>query len=105
MALSALTLQLLEWIGERDRSYAETMEVWHSHCPRLTIWEDALSDGLVEVRGGRVVLTEKGWGQTLRGQTPSRPEAKQGLASGEPMRRAHAEPPRAARKRTVSEQH
>jgi hypothetical protein len=70
MAPSAPTLQLLEWIGERDRSYAETMDVWHSHCPRLTIWEDAVSDGLVEVRGGRVRLTEKGWGQAPAGSDP-----------------------------------
>jgi hypothetical protein len=64
--ISASTLQLLDWIGERDRSYAETMEAWHSHCPRLTTWEDAVSDGLVQVRNGRVMLTAKG-----RGQTPS----------------------------------
>jgi hypothetical protein len=61
--ISAPTLQLLEWIDERDRSYAETMEAWHSHCPRLTIWEDALADGLVQVRNGRVALTAKGRGQ------------------------------------------
>jgi hypothetical protein len=23
------------------------MEAWHSACPRMTIWEDALRDGLV----------------------------------------------------------
>jgi hypothetical protein len=57
---SAPTLQLLEWIDERDPSYAETMEAWHSHCPRLTIWEDALADGLIEVRNGSVALTHKG---------------------------------------------
>jgi hypothetical protein len=56
-------LQLLEWIDQRERSYAETMEAWHSHCPRLTIWEDALADGLVQVRNGRVALTAKGRGQ------------------------------------------
>jgi hypothetical protein len=61
--ISALTLQLLEWIDQRERSYAETMEAWHSHCPRLTIWEDALADGLVQVRNGRVALTAKGRGQ------------------------------------------
>ena len=61
--ISAPTLQLLEWIDERERSYAETMEAWHSHCPRLTIWEDALAEGLVQVRNGRVALTAKGRGQ------------------------------------------
>jgi hypothetical protein len=58
--VSTPTLQLLEWIDERDRSYAETMEAWHSHCPRLTIWEDALADRLVEVRNGSVKLTARG---------------------------------------------
>lgn len=28
--------------------YADTMEAWRTSCPRLTIWEDALSDGLLE---------------------------------------------------------
>ena len=28
----------------------ETIDAWHSHCPRLTIWEDALADDLVRVR-------------------------------------------------------
>jgi hypothetical protein len=34
-------------LAERPRSYAETMEAWRSACPRMTIWEDALKDGLV----------------------------------------------------------
>ena len=45
--VSALTLQLLEFLAERPRSYEETMEAWRSACPRMTIWEDALKDGLV----------------------------------------------------------
>ena len=54
------TLQLLEWINEGERSYADTMDVWHSHCPRLMVWEDAIADRLVEVREGCVVLTTRG---------------------------------------------
>ena len=54
------TLQLLEWINEGERSYADTMDVWHSHCPRLMVWEDAIADGLVKVRDGHVVLTSRG---------------------------------------------
>ena len=64
--ISEPTLQLLEWVDERERSYSETMEAWHSHCPRLTIWEDALADGLVQVRDGRVGLTAKGRDLTNR---------------------------------------
>jgi hypothetical protein len=66
MATPALTLQLLAWIAARPRTYAETMEAWRTTCPRLTIWEDAVSDGLVNVDGaasmqdGRVRLTDSG---------------------------------------------
>jgi hypothetical protein len=44
----ALTIQLLEWIAERPRTYAEGIEVWRTSCPRLSIWEDACIDGLIE---------------------------------------------------------
>jgi hypothetical protein len=58
------TLQLLAWLNERERTYAETMDAWHSHCPRLTVWEDALADGLVQVvrssAESRVVVTARG---------------------------------------------
>jgi hypothetical protein len=47
--ISPLMLQLLEWISCRPRSYGETMDAWRSTCPRLTIWEDALISGLVQV--------------------------------------------------------
>ena len=58
--MDAPTLQLLEWLNEGNRTYGETVEVWHSHCPRLMVWEDAIADGLVEVRDGSVVLTARG---------------------------------------------
>jgi hypothetical protein len=49
--LNSLTRDMLEWLGSAPRTYAETMEAWRSTCPRFTIWEDALADDLVEVRG------------------------------------------------------
>ena len=76
MSTSALTLQFLAWIADRPRSYQETMEAWRTSCPRLTIWEDAIDDGLVVVESARsmkdgpVRLTEQGW-EILR-QTSSR---------------------------------
>jgi hypothetical protein len=60
---SSLTLQLLEWIAAKPRSYAELMEAWKTSCPRLSIWEDACAAGLVGVEpgpGGLVLLTEEG---------------------------------------------
>ncbi len=56
----ATTLELLDWISSRPRTYTETMEAWQSHCPRLLVWEDALLAGLVRVSRGRVGLTPAG---------------------------------------------
>jgi hypothetical protein len=50
---AALTRQFLEWIASAPRTYTEALDVWHSHCPRHTIWEDAFAAGLVECDGGR----------------------------------------------------
>ena len=36
------------------------MEAWTSHCPRLTVWEDAIADGLVAVGRDGVMLTASG---------------------------------------------
>ena len=62
----ALTLQFLAWVAEAPRTYAQAMEAWRSSCPRLSIWEDAILDGLVAFEGGatrnqsRVTLTPQG---------------------------------------------
>ncbi len=59
--LGLLTLQFLAWVAERPRSYAETMEAWRTSCPRLPVWEDATSEGLVQRQSGNlVVLTDRG---------------------------------------------
>jgi hypothetical protein len=58
--VSMATIQLLEWISERSRSYPETIEAWKSSCPRLAVWEDALAEGLVCVSGASVLLTQAG---------------------------------------------
>ena len=42
-----LTLQLLEWVAIRPRTYAEAIEAWKSNCPRLSVWDDATIDGLI----------------------------------------------------------
>jgi hypothetical protein len=68
MSVSALTLDFLAWLAAAPRPYGEVMEAWRTSCPRLSIWEDALADGLVrETRGpgasgGEIVicLTERG---------------------------------------------
>ena len=44
-----LTLEFLTWISSRPRTYAEAMEAWRSTCPRHSVWEDALVEGLIEI--------------------------------------------------------
>jgi hypothetical protein len=60
---TAATRELLEWIAG-GRTYAETMDVWGSWCPRHSAWEDAVAAGLVRIvrsdAGSEIVLTERG---------------------------------------------
>ena len=51
-AIGALMVELLAWIAARPRTYGETMEAWRTSCPRMPLWEDATSAGLVEVVPG-----------------------------------------------------
>jgi hypothetical protein len=62
--MDAERLELLSWVSREPRSYPEAIEVWHTYCPRHSVWEDAVSDGLLRVvRNGRqshVALTAAG---------------------------------------------
>jgi hypothetical protein len=66
----APTIELLSWLSLRTRTYDETIEAWHSHCPRLTVWEDALGEGLIRIERGdgasTVALTERGRSTLVR---------------------------------------
>ena len=57
---TAPTIQLLAWIDEEPRGYAETLERWQDLLPALAVWEDALADSLVRVTGRSVLLTVAG---------------------------------------------
>jgi hypothetical protein len=59
-AIAPSTLELLDWVSERPRSYSEAMEIWGSWCPRHSAWEDALAERLIRVSEGRVFLTNSG---------------------------------------------
>jgi hypothetical protein len=65
-SVNLLMLEFLDWISTRPRTYAETMDAWQSHCPRQTIWEDAIIDGLIQLkredtlRDPEVLLTPRG---------------------------------------------
>ena len=69
-AITAPTAQMLAWVAERPRSYADAIETWKTSCPRLAVWEDALADELVRVDRGFVVLTAAGT-EALAGRSPT----------------------------------
>jgi hypothetical protein len=67
---SLIMLQFLSWVAERPRSREQAVEGWHS-CPHISVWEDAIVDGLVRTENdgnrtialtprGRVVLERRG---------------------------------------------
>ena len=61
----ALVLDLVQWVAEEPRPYSDVMEAWRTSCPRLTVWEDTVDRGFVEVirRSGEtnvVAATEAG---------------------------------------------
>jgi hypothetical protein len=63
---SLSVMEFLTWVSLRPRTYGEAMASWRSTCPRLSTWEDALADGLIEVASGTtldqsvVKLTQRG---------------------------------------------
>jgi hypothetical protein len=66
MVTTPLTLELLQWVSSRPRTYPEAMEAWRSNCPRQSVWDDATVDGLIRVISSRdrsaptVVVTAAG---------------------------------------------
>jgi hypothetical protein len=61
----ALILDLLDWIAAQPRRYDDVMDAWGTSCPGLTIWEDTVDAGYVQIQSGRdvqkmVVITDSG---------------------------------------------
>jgi hypothetical protein len=70
---AAPTVELLSWLSVRTRTYDEAIDAWQSHCPRLTVWEDALIDGLIRIERTRgesstVRLTDRGRAVLVRAE-------------------------------------
>lgn len=62
-AARLLMAQFLDWVASRPRTRADVLATWQTSCPRLSIWEDAMIEGLVKFDGGAergVVLTSRG---------------------------------------------
>ncbi len=66
-AVEPLILDLLEWVADGERHYADVMEAWRTSCPRLPVWEEANARGLVTriVRGGTPLVAITAAGRAL----------------------------------------
>jgi hypothetical protein len=63
-----LTVQFLQWLAARPRSYRDVRDAWSSTCPLNSAWEDAVTYDLVRrTTDGRVVLTERGRASMIEG--------------------------------------
>jgi len=72
--VSALVLDLLEWIGPDPKPYSDVMEAWRTSCPRLPVWEDANASGFLMHgrRDGRAVVAVSPAGREhLKAQRPA----------------------------------
>ena len=62
-----LTLQFLQWLADSPRTYGEAMDAWRTSCPRLSIWEDALREGLISVESGLCAMRQAKVSVTAKG--------------------------------------
>jgi hypothetical protein len=84
----ALMVQFLTFLADRGRSYGEVMDAWRTSCPRMTIWEDAVIEGLVQVERtegatreqSRVTLTAQGR-RRLGGEVPDISDRRKHIAA------------------------
>jgi hypothetical protein len=79
--IESLILDLLEWIGTRDRTYDEAMDAWRTSCPKLPVWEEANDRGFVTTAARdndvlRVSLTRTGLGFLIARRTTNLATAK-----------------------------
>jgi hypothetical protein len=68
---SLIMVQFLSWVADRPRTRELAVEAWHS-CPHISVWEDAVVDGLVHtVNDGRrtIALTARGHAVLKKAQT------------------------------------
>ncbi len=80
---SLIMIQFLAWVADRPRNYAQTMEAWRSTCPRLSVWEDAIIEGLVRIESNAnrsVKLTPRG--AAMLDEAQPRRAAKSEASSG-----------------------
>ena len=78
-AVESLILDLLEWLVDGERTYAQVMEAWRTSCPKLPIWEEANDRGLISTRrvNGRRLIIASPAGLALLEQHRTRRKAEE----------------------------
>jgi hypothetical protein len=74
---SLIMIQFLTWVADRPRNYAQTMDAWRSSCPRLSVWEDAIIEGLIRIESNAnrsIRLTPQGVAVLARSQQQTQPQ-------------------------------
>jgi D-3-phosphoglycerate dehydrogenase len=70
--VDSLVKDLVNWIGDKPRPYAEVMEAWKTSCPKLPVWEEANQRGLLrqfhDPHGPSMVELSKA-GRALKAET------------------------------------
>jgi hypothetical protein len=90
---SLIMIQFLAWVADRPRNYAQAMDAWRSTCPRLSVWEDAIIDGLVRIESNAnrtVSLTPRG--SAVLAQAQPQTDAKSDAKSDSQTSRAKGHP-------------
>lgn len=67
--IDALLRQLLTWLAQEERPYAEVMEAWRTSCPQLPVWEEANDRGFVDrvQADGRAIVRITSTGRVFLG--------------------------------------
>jgi hypothetical protein len=81
---SLIMIQFLAWVADRPRNYAQTMDAWRSSCPRLSVWEDAIIEGLVRIERNAnrsIRLTPQGAAVLAQAEQHTQPQATRSAPS------------------------
>jgi hypothetical protein len=71
---SLIMVQFLNWVADRPRTREQAVEAWHS-CPHISVWEDAIVDGLVRTENdGRRTIALTSRGRIVLGSVAARAE-------------------------------
>jgi hypothetical protein len=84
---SLIMIQFLAWIADRPRNYAQTMDAWRSSCPRLSVWEDAIIEGLIRIESNAnrsIGLTPRGAAVLAQAQPQTAPKIQTKISGKAP---------------------